>query len=183
MREMGEGRGVRKSLLKYGAETKVKENVSFLTLRAVPLGLTPNQCPANCFPHNHWARLKFNELHIKVGQINPVKHFDIQVLQVQSVRILQISTSGPKRMNILGEREKSHCSASVMLPKNVLKSCISRSSRISTSARYVLSRLKTLSLIDRSCHVDTGLPSASFRILYWYRTRRQLVSPNLQYHM
>jgi len=53
----------------------------------------PNQCPATCFSHQHSASLKFNRLHIKVDEINPAENFDIQVFEVQSVGILQISTS------------------------------------------------------------------------------------------
>ena len=121
----------------------------FLTLRAVPVGL--NQCPVTCFSHQHSASLKFNKLCIKVGEIIPAEHFDIEVFQVQSVRILQISTSAlrfEKDVHFVGgpggEREKSHFSSAVMSPKNVLKSCISRSSIISNSGRCVLSRLKHL---------------------------------------
>jgi hypothetical protein len=53
----------------------------------------PNQRPATCISHQYSASMKFNTLYIKVGEINPTEQFDIQVFHVQSVRILQISTS------------------------------------------------------------------------------------------
>ena len=114
----------------------------------------PNQCPATCFSHQHSAILKFNRLHIKVGEINPAEHFEL--FQVQSIRILQISTSAlrfEKDVNFVGGGRKSHFSSAVLPPKcsEILHLSVFDNFN---SARCALSRLKTPSLIDRSCHVE-----------------------------
>lgn len=142
----------------------------FLTLRAVPVGL--NQCPVTCFSHQHSASLKFNKLCIKVGEIIPAEHFDIEVFQVQSVRILQISTSAlrfEKDVHFVGgpggERKKSFffCSNATQKCSEILHLSVFDNFKFRPMRTE---SIKTLTLIDRSCHVDTGPPSAAFQILY-----------------
>lgn len=97
----------------------------------------PSQCTVTCFSHQHSVSLKFNQLSIKVGEINPAEHFDIQVFQVRASEYFKSPPppSASKRMYILWEKRGGGGDKPLFFCSNttekVLKSCVPRSLIIS----------------------------------------------------